>query len=338
MSAIFSKNIQVSEFRFAFFVFIGFIFLSFGIFAFAEDNSVSSHNIFQDVDQDGLSNEEEKLYGTDPNKVDTDGDGYSDGVEVQGGYDPLKPAPGDRIIPEAPQSSDNSSSETNSETTTETNLTQELSSQIVEMLENTDSEDQQISLNDISQTIQDTLNQKITLSDLPEIDPKSIKIRKQKYDKLSKEEQEARIKQDTLEYITAVAYVLVSNSPTPLRSENDLETLFSSLTTQTVSALSDQNTSSVDNIIEKGLQSIEQLKAIEVPENMVETHIKALKIAQYSTTLKQDIKPRPNDPLTTIAVLSRVQGLLGMTSDFATELEQTLQQHNINAEDLSLGF
>ncbi len=31
----------------------------------------------------------EQLYGTDPNKPDTDGDGYLDGEEVTNGYNPL---------------------------------------------------------------------------------------------------------------------------------------------------------------------------------------------------------------------------------------------------------
>ena len=42
-----------------------------------------------DSDSDGLPNAQEIVYGTDPIKPDTDGDGYLDGVEVQNGYDPL---------------------------------------------------------------------------------------------------------------------------------------------------------------------------------------------------------------------------------------------------------
>lgn len=42
-----------------------------------------------DSDQDGLSDEEEIFYGTDKNNPDTDGDGYLDGAEVKGGYNPL---------------------------------------------------------------------------------------------------------------------------------------------------------------------------------------------------------------------------------------------------------
>ena len=40
-------------------------------------------------DDDGLSDREEvKVYLTDPNNEDTDGDGYLDGGEVKNGYNP----------------------------------------------------------------------------------------------------------------------------------------------------------------------------------------------------------------------------------------------------------
>lgn len=42
-----------------------------------------------DADGDGLTDEEEKIYGTDPLDLDTDADGYTDGEEVENGYDPL---------------------------------------------------------------------------------------------------------------------------------------------------------------------------------------------------------------------------------------------------------
>ncbi len=42
-----------------------------------------------DSDQDGLTNAEERFYGTDPNRADSDGDGYLDSEEVRNGYNPL---------------------------------------------------------------------------------------------------------------------------------------------------------------------------------------------------------------------------------------------------------
>lgn len=41
-----------------------------------------------DSDGDGLSDEEEKEFGTDPNDPDSDNDGYLDGQEVEDGYNP----------------------------------------------------------------------------------------------------------------------------------------------------------------------------------------------------------------------------------------------------------
>lgn len=44
-----------------------------------------------DSDADGLTDAEEKIIGTDPNKADTDNDGYLDLAELKSGYDPLVP-------------------------------------------------------------------------------------------------------------------------------------------------------------------------------------------------------------------------------------------------------
>lgn len=49
-----------------------------------------------DTDHDDLPLIDEYVYGTDPTRPDTDGDGYADGQEVNGGYDP--DAPGETRI------------------------------------------------------------------------------------------------------------------------------------------------------------------------------------------------------------------------------------------------
>jgi|GEM_PF-5158755 len=56
-----------------------------------------------DPDHDGLTNNQERLAGTDPHNADTDGDGFSDGLEVALGTDPNSSAsvPSDYFIAQA---------------------------------------------------------------------------------------------------------------------------------------------------------------------------------------------------------------------------------------------
>ncbi|HSX24587.1 MAG TPA: hypothetical protein VLG69_01330 [Candidatus Andersenbacteria bacterium] len=51
-----------------------------------------------DPDQDGLTNAQESLWGTNPNNPDTDGDGYKDGAEVAACHNPVIPAPNDKLV------------------------------------------------------------------------------------------------------------------------------------------------------------------------------------------------------------------------------------------------
>ncbi len=53
-----------------------------------------------DKDNDGLTDKVEKMLLSDPYKKDTDGDGYNDFEELQGGYSPMIPRPWDKYTPE----------------------------------------------------------------------------------------------------------------------------------------------------------------------------------------------------------------------------------------------
>lgn len=51
----------------------------------------------EDADHDGLNNQQEVIWGSDPFNPDTDGDGFKDGEEVNSGHNPLIPGPDDII-------------------------------------------------------------------------------------------------------------------------------------------------------------------------------------------------------------------------------------------------
>ncbi len=60
--------------------------------------------LFRDTDRDGISDyDEENVYKTDPENFDTDGDKRSDGLEVQGGFNPREERVDARIEHEDPR-------------------------------------------------------------------------------------------------------------------------------------------------------------------------------------------------------------------------------------------
>ena len=177
-------------------VFTALIVLSFAVFALAENNSSTNKNIFLDSDQDGLTNDEEKMYGTDPYKADTDGDGYSDGVEISSGYDPLKHAPGDKIV----KTGSGEVAGTASEKKESKNLTEELSTKVTALMNQSSTDNKDIKMEDLDNIIQGTTGNDLTFEDLPAIDESTIKIKKQNYSNLSEEDRTAKEKDDELQY------------------------------------------------------------------------------------------------------------------------------------------
>jgi hypothetical protein len=337
-------------------IFVGLLILSFAVFAYAQNNSQSDKNIFLDTDQDGLSDGEEKMYGTDPNKADTDSDGYTDGAEVKSGYDPTKAAPGDKIVSSTAQIVSNNqasqstaekiTTDTNTDTTKdsttnasaeERNLTQEFSAKVATLISESNKDQQDISLQDLDTMIQETTNSSLVFEDLPSIDDKEIKIKKQKYKSLTDEVRLAKEKEDALEYLTAVCYIMANNSPQKLTDPKDLGDLSKNIT-DNVAKLSTNFTevSYFENLAEKGASSLEQLKEVEVPEQLKDTHKRGLQLLTYATSLKDTAKLRKNDPIYNILSISKVQSLMSLGLEFTNDVNTQLKEMGISEIPLNL--
>lgn len=314
--------------KFALFIFFSLLILSTAFFVFAGE-SASTKNIFQDSDQDGLSNDEEQLYGTDPFTKDSDGDGYGDGIEVESGYDPLKPAPGDKIIKDAAGVSSSDSQEESE------NLTKKVSSEIVNILQSTDENGQTISLEDVDESVQKVLNGDAEEVVLPDVDVKDVKIKKLPKNLKEKNRAEQERK-DAIEYLTVMAYLTANNSPSTFQTEDDLSSMLTNLSSESISALLSGNAEYVNQLSKRGEKMLEELKDVEVPEEMLDVHVKALKMAKYAMQLKGELKFSQEDPLGQIAVLSKVQGFFGNVTGFMDEVHQKLVDYGIEEIPLNL--
>lgn len=315
----------------AFFVSLSLVSFMVFISASAED-VFSGKNIFQDGDGDGLSNEEERLYATDPFQKDTDGDGYSDGVEVKGGYDPLKKAPGDKIIiggsdTEEPASKDGMISKEN--------LTQKLSTEVAKLVSEKGTSDSDVSLGDLDSVVSGLIG---GLEDtvFPVVSKDEIKVRllSKKEKKLSVDERKKKEEQYIVEYLTSIAYILANNSPGGLRTEDAFQTEFTTITNKSINALSSGDLSYVEDISRSGEKVLEQLREVEVPEAMVDLHLKALQMAKYAVILKDEFASTQNqesvDPLRSISVIAKVQGFMDMTTLFIGEFQSKLLEYGIS--------
>lgn len=309
-----------------FFVLFGLLFLSGAFFVSAADE-LSGKNIVEDPDQDGLTTEEERLYGTDSMNRDTDGDGYSDGVEVKGGYDPIKKAPGDKIVVE--KESD----------TAETfgvggeNLTEQTAQEIVTLIQEAQSEDgsnAEISLDELTAVAQNITSGNTEEIVLPEVDVDTIKTEKVSCKKLSEKKCDEKVKEAVTEYLVVISYILASNSPSSFDTEDEFDLLTNSISDDVIFSLASGDVSKLDAFAENGEKMLEQIYEVTVPEEMLDVHVKAIKLAKFAATLKEDVSTNPDDdPMKMIASLSRVQGFLNVAVSFTLEVQSKISEYGI---------
>ena len=313
----------------AFFVLAILLMVSFSCLVIAEEPTGNTKNIFIDSDQDGLSDEEEKVYKTDPYKADSDNDGYSDGVEVGSGYDPLRPAPGDKIIKTQEQKNNLSSDDK------ENNLTQNVTKKISSLIKSDNGEEQEVTMDEIQSIIDETLSEQsaITENDLPEIADKDIKIKKQNYGSLSKDKKQEKMKEDFLSYTTSIAYIFSSNSPKAITSSDDISGLTESYANQIVSALTTRKADELSDISDSGQKIFDQMKTVEVPEDAKEMHIKGLKLAQYALNLKKSVNANAQDPVSDIVGLSKIQSFLEIIMTYSEEVNSKFSEYGISYTD-----
>lgn len=282
-------------------------------------NSVCDKSI--DADCDGLTDSEETVYGTDAEKADTDGDGYSDGVEVKSGYDPKKPAPGDKL--------GTMGGATDAGEKVQTSITDTFSSDFQAFVNS--KSDGAITTSDVNSFVDSQLSDKlgdsVTFEGLPEMDESQILILNQDYPGLSEEKKKEKMREDAGAYLTKVAYVLISNAPEAIETSDDAEKMKQEFA-DNLKMMSDPNYDGqyFYDLAKKVELSIDQLQQIEVPQSMVELHVKFLRLAKGLLVLR-DTPSTTGDPMARIATVSKAATFFNLYSDFfENDLKNYLDQ------------
>ena len=309
----------------------------------AKDNSF---NYFQDRDQDGLTDQEEKALGTDWKKADTDGDGYSDGVEVKNGFNPLVPAPGDRLTPEEDKKIKESVFKKEH---LRKNLTQEFIERLrtrkegtleafkeaggesgvvvdldsvrrVKSLSLTNKDIEEI----VQQTLQDSdLNAEIKL--LPESDFKILPKVTAKSERKKKE----KIKKELEDYVAQVGYIMVKNLPFQLDEGDE----FAKKLDKFMLGVGDDIVLGDDLRVKESkarlTKAFQELKEVEVPYVIRDVHIKILSLMNYLLEQDEDIVFQKDDPVAMALLVGRLQGILSDIQAQQIILEDILEKYGV---------
>ncbi len=276
------------------------------------DNAVNTTAI--DADKDGLTDEEEKLYGTNLSSRDSDGDGYSDGVEVKSGYNPMKPAPGDKFSALQTNSDGNISTTPINESVTN-NFAQEFQAFVASK------GDAPISNTDVNDFVAESLAGKVgsgvTLESLPMVDSSQVKILKQDYSGLSENERKSKLQQDAVTYYTKIMYILATNAPRAMVTNSDFDDFQQDFFAR-LSTLASSNTDSEYFLdLAKRLDLVlNQVNEIAVPESMLEMHVKSVRIVKGFLALRDEKLDTVNDPIAKMALISKIQDLTMLAADY----------------------
>ncbi|OGI25617.1 MAG: hypothetical protein A3J76_06095 [Candidatus Moranbacteria bacterium RBG_13_45_13] len=337
------------------------------LFALAQNQNGNS--LFLDSDQDGLTDQEERMIGTDPGRADTDGDGYSDGKEVESGYNPLKPSPGDKIVIST-QNTDvidnNNSTANNNETSEQTagldllgqlnqndifatdaandltsdpnnpNLTNEMIGQLMQLTENKlsssdgSSADLNYTASDYEQIAQNALQTVDITKDLPEIQDSELNILPEiKGKNLSEDEMKKEQKAEIEKYLAQVAFVMASNSPFTVENSSDLQSNINIESTNLITALATGDVSKVDSYAAKAQTGIDQLKKVAVPYILKDIHKSMLALTIYTVDLKDDITINATDPMKSLVAASSLQSVAQSAVKIQNEFTQILDNYGI---------
>lgn len=213
------------------------------------------------------------------------------------------------------------------------NLTQDMAKKIAEATTGQSTDGTGVSSDQIQNIIESAINQNAGDEDLPEIDVAAIKIIKQDYSGLSAKRQKEKQKEDFIKYIASIYYIFASNSPQPITSSSDISKAISSTTESIIYAISKESPQAVRDLSLSGEKISEQLKEVDVPEKLVDLHIKALTYAEHTKLLQKYISPATGDPVKKLVNLGKLQGFIESLGAFSEDVNNRMDEYGVTYED-----
>lgn len=342
------------------FVFLILIAFAWGQFSLADENEL---NYFEDLDGDGLTNQEEEALGTDPNKADTDDDGYSDGIELESGFDPLvkdgEPKEDGLVgedssetTPETSEGSDSEEGDTNEEeniNTTEAFIEniQEIKAEEMEVLKQAavndeiletmeaSGDDTKYSLTeaDVQAIVEKTVLETQLSQELEIISEEELNIQEEvteQNDQTLKEEKEA-----VEAYFVKVGYVMFEEVPFLFQDGGNIMGVATQLISGVGSDIDGGDSSNLTDLKGKSESVYNKIKEIEAPYVLKDVHKMGLSLQKYMIGQDETIATDKDDPVALASMLGQVQAVMSEVDVLGEDTMDILGDFDIDSFNIS---
>jgi hypothetical protein len=264
----------------------------------------------KDSDNDGLMDWQEITWQTDACKPDTDGDGYLDGEEVSAGYNPIKPAPDDKLP-------DRESIEPRPLPNNLTRaLAQSLTRKIMEgdmgLITNAlDPSSISTSNQIVNEAIQETIIKAMLDFSLPNIPDNEIII--------SSDNSRAAIQnysKEVVETMNKIEEEIFRGQRKTLESESQLFYY----------AIQNKDFTEIDKYIELYKKASESIKQIPVPSDLIDIHKEEIGIFWVMSNIYQAVREIDIDPLKTNLALEQYKNVSESINQMLLKLAERAQK------------
>jgi hypothetical protein len=214
-------------------------------------------------------------------------------------------------------------------------LTNQVAQKLTDLTTSTDlsnTDGQQISIDKLNEIISGTVGQSISGNGLPAISADEIKIKKQDY-KGSADKIKAKKKEDFINYIVGVYYIISSSFPKPITNSDDLSSMTNFMSQTVMTAITSRNSASLNDLANSGQKILDQLKDVEVPQDAVDIHTQALQFAKYAIALKPAVDMNSADPLADLVNLSKIENFAETIMSFSTAVTAKFNDYGITYDD-----
>ncbi|MEA1925827.1 MAG: hypothetical protein U9M90_01085 [Patescibacteria group bacterium] len=303
-------------------------------------------NFPEDPDRDGLTNREELSIGTDPQNSDTDGDGYSDGIEFESGWNPLVDED-ERTETETTDAADATATIDTKENMTDVvieSLVEDHPDQI-EAMQNLASDPEMsdpetastaISLteDDVNTLIKQAMEEADINDGIEAISEEEINI----LPEVDEEDESKRLEEEKKQveaYFIQAGYIIFENAPSLFEDgEDGVGDILSLAIGEMNDDIIGGDRSGVADLRQRTNEIVEELKELEAPYVLKGVHQTVISLLQHVLSQDESAVFDGDDPLALLALVGKAQRMMAEFNGLGDDVGDLLGEYELESFEI----